>query len=168
MSLSIVERARHTEVLGEYDVLVAGGGIAGVAAALAAAREGARVLLVERECMVGGLATAGLIAVYLPLCFGISDELLRLSILHGADGDEPKAWLSGGNREEKRAKRYQVQFNPHFFALDMERQLLAEGVSILYDTLICGTAVAEDRITHVVVENKSGRAAYAVKSVVDV
>ncbi len=58
MSLSIVERARHTEVLGEYDVLVAGGGIAGVAAALAAAREGARVLLVERECMVGGLATA--------------------------------------------------------------------------------------------------------------
>lgn len=175
MSLSIVENARHTEVLGEYDVLVAGGGIAGVAAALAAAREGARVLLVERECIVGGLATAGLIAIYLPLCdgegrqmsFGISEELLRLSILHGADGDEPKAWLSGGTREEKRAKRYQVQFNPHFFALDMERRLLEEGVSILYDTLICETVVAEDRITHVIVENKSGRTAYAVKSVVD-
>ena len=113
MSLSIVESARQTEVLGKYDVLVAGGGIAGVAAAIAAAREGARVLLVERECIVGGLATAGLIAIYLPLCdgegrqvsFGISEELLRLSILHGADGDEPKAWLLGGTREEKREKR---------------------------------------------------------------
>lgn len=70
MSLSIVESARQTEVLGKYDVLVAGGGIAGVAAAIAAAREGARVLLVERECIVGGLATAGLIAIYLPLCDG--------------------------------------------------------------------------------------------------
>ena len=173
--VSITETERYTEVLGSYDVLVAGGGVAGVAAALAAAREGAKVLLVERECIVGGLATAGLIAVYLPLCdgegrqvsFGISEELLRLSILHGADGEEPSAWLNGGPPERRRERRYQVQFNPHFFALDMERLLLREGVSILYGTLICGALTESERITHVIAENKSGRVAYAVRSVVD-
>ena len=50
-----------------YDVIVCGGGIAGVAAALAASRTSKKVLLVEREYALGGLATLGLICVYLPL-----------------------------------------------------------------------------------------------------
>ena len=49
------------------DVVVAGGGIAGISAALAAARNGAEVLLIEKQCILGGLATAGLVTIYLPL-----------------------------------------------------------------------------------------------------
>ena len=79
------------------DVLVVGAGIAGVSAALAAARGGADVILAEREYAPGGMATLGLIAIYLPLCdgmgrqvsYGISEELLRLSIQYGADGPVP-------------------------------------------------------------------------------
>ena len=50
-----------------YDVVVCGGGIAGVAAALAAARRGKKVLLVEKQSALGGLATSGLIYIYLPI-----------------------------------------------------------------------------------------------------
>ena len=51
----------------EYDVIICGGGVAGIAAALAAARQGARTLLLEKEYALGGLATLGLIVIYLPL-----------------------------------------------------------------------------------------------------
>ena len=76
----------------DYDVAVCGG-FAGISAALAAAREGKRVILFEKEYMLGGLGTAGLIAIYLPLCdglghqvsFGIAEELLRLSVTYGAE-----------------------------------------------------------------------------------
>lgn len=59
----------------DYDVIVAGGGIAGIAAALAAARAGKRVLLLERMFALGGLATLGLVTIYLPLCDGKGHQL---------------------------------------------------------------------------------------------
>ena len=71
----------------EYDVVICGGGVAGVAAALAAARRGMKTALIEKTILPGGLATSGLVLVYLPLCdghgtqmiYGISEELLTVS-----------------------------------------------------------------------------------------
>ena len=60
----IVEKERKIPVAGNYDVIVCGGGIAGVAAAIAAARAGAKTLLMEKMYLLGGLATSGLITVY--------------------------------------------------------------------------------------------------------
>ena len=159
----------------ESDVVVGGGGIAGISAALAAARNGAKVLLVEKGCLLGGLATLGLIAIYLPLCdglghqvsFGIAEELLKLSIRHFAEGEYPDAWIGNGREEERKAVRYKVQFNPHMFALEAESLLQAEGVKILYDTKICQAVVKENRITHLIIENKGGRQAISAKSFVD-
>ena len=116
----------------EYcDVLIVGAGIAGVSAALAAARNGQNVILLEREYGLGGMATLGLIAIYLPLCdgmgrqvsFGISEELLKLSIKYGADGPLPSAWLENRSLEERKAQRYRVQFNRNMFALLLEQLL---------------------------------------------
>ena len=56
----VIETQRTLPIRGRYDVLVAGGGLGGVAAAIAAARCGARTLLVERNGFVGGVATAGM------------------------------------------------------------------------------------------------------------
>ena len=103
--IKITEPKRELFVTHECDVLVCGGGVAGISAAISAARSGARVILLEREYMLGGLATLGLITIYLPLCdgeghqvsFGIAEELLRLSVKRGiVEGRYPKAWLEGG------------------------------------------------------------------------
>ena len=109
--MKVINETLQTPVKYEYDVVVAGGGIAGIAAALGAARQGAKVALLEKQFLLGGLATAGLITIYLPLCdgngnqvsFGIAEELLHLSILHGYEdeSDYPRPWLENGTKEEK-------------------------------------------------------------------
>ena len=58
----------NTEISENCDVLVCGGGFAGISAALAAARQGKKTILLEREYILGGLGTAGLVTIYLPLC----------------------------------------------------------------------------------------------------
>ena len=175
MTNNIREAERITPVLKKYDTVVAGGGVAGISAALAAARNGAKTLLVEREFMFGGLATLGLVTIYLPLCdgmgrqvsFGIPEELLRLSVKNGYDGLYCPEWLGEGSLEIRRKKRFQVQFNPYLFAIEAEQLLIKEGVDILYGTLVCDAITENEKITHLIVENKSGRSAIALKNVID-
>ena len=86
-------------VLATHDLVVVGGGLAGVSASLAAARRGLSVGLVEKGPYLGGLATMGLVAIYLPLCDGegrqvlggIAEELLHLSLKYGP-GQIPEPW----------------------------------------------------------------------------
>ena len=171
----ITERM-ETPIAYETDVLVAGGGIAGIAAALAAARSGAHVMLLERGFMLGGLATAGLVTIYLPLCdgegtqvsFGLAEELFRLSMEHGAEARYPTPWLEGGSREERRKTRFEVQFNAQLFAISCERVLRESGVRILYGATAVAVTEREGRINHVIIESKSGREAIAIsRCVVD-
>lgn len=164
-----------TEVVKDYDVAVCGGGIAGIAAALAAAREGRRVLLLEKEFALGGLATLGLVTIYLPLCdgmgrqvsFGIAEELLRLSVSEGAEGELPTNWLSCDGKRGENEKRYMAQFNPHMLAMLAEELLRKSGVDIMYGTYAVGVKMRGDTVEYLITENKSGRQAYKVFSVVD-
>ena len=152
-----------------YDVLVAGGGIAGVAAALAAARAGMKTALVEKTITFGGLATSGLILVYLPLSdnrgnqvtFGIAEELLLESIKYGP-GDVPKDWQNPETRS-----RYMARFSPAAFTLALDRVLLEAGVDLWLDTLISDSIVESDRITGLEVINKSGRGILSAKCIID-
>lgn len=161
----------------ECDVCVCGGGVAGIAAALAAKRAGAGdVILIERSFMLGGLATAGLVTIYLALCdgfghqvcFGLAEELFRLSIEHGAEARYPTAWLDGGTVEERAKRRFEVQFNAQLFALSAERLLREEGVKIMYGATVVATRVEDGKITDIIIEGKGGREAVCVRgSVVD-
>ena len=175
--MSYIRETIETEIKKQCDVLVAGGGVAGIASALAAARNGAKVLLIEREYMLGGLATAGLVTIYLPLCdgmgrqvsFGIAEELLRLSITDNCIEDKnPIHWLSEYDAKTRaESERFEVQFNAQMFAISAERLLKQNGVEILYGTVCCAADVTDSKITAVMCENKSGRFAISVKSVVD-
>ena len=74
--ISFREKAGELELIGEYDLIVAGGGPGGVTAAIAAARNGAKTLIVERYGFFGGLATAGLMG---PI-FGYAEMILILLV----------------------------------------------------------------------------------------
>ena len=178
----IEEPARRTPVWGGYDVVVAGGGIAGVAAAVAAARNGATVCLLEKESALGGLATLGIVTVWLPLCDGcghqviggLGEELLHLSVADLRQNRTaprwigvPDCWQPGGDQEERKHKRYIASFNPAAYLLALERLLVETGVTLLYDTRVCAVKREADRITHLLVENKGGRGAIACTAVVD-
>lgn len=162
-------------ILKHYDVAICGGGFAGISAALAAAREGKRVVLFEKEYMLGGLGTAGLVTIYLPLCdgfghqvsFGIAEELLKLSITYGAEDKYPENWLDDiGTRTEK-DKRYEVQYNAQVFAVLAEKLLIENNVDILYGSYVVDVATENNRIKTLFVQNKSGKTAYSVRSIVD-
>ena len=167
-----------TTVKYECDVLVCGGGIAGIAAALAATRSGKKVILVERQFMLGGLATAGLITIYLPICdgmgrqvsFGLAEELLKQSVSkwHNNLRGYPN-WIENTDhsKNDEKTPRYEVDFNPQLFALTAEEQLRKEDVKILYGTIAVATVQYQDKITAVIFENKSGRFAISAKSFID-
>lgn len=146
-----------------YDVVVVGGGIAGVAAALQAARSGKKTVLLEKTILLGGLATTGLVFIYLPLCdgnghqvtFGICEELIKASLKYGP-GDIPKYWQKGVDAAE--SDRYRCFFSPASFMLALDEVLEEAGVDIWLDTLCCGAEVnSANKITSIYVENKSGR-----------
>jgi len=171
----VQEQERSLPVKKSCDVLVVGGGVAGIAAAMAAARCGAKVMLLERQYLLGGLATLGNITVYMPMDdgkghqaqFGIVEELFRLSIKHGAETTYPSIWLEDAPLEERCKTRMSAQYNPHFFALELEKLLTQLGVTILYGALACGVTMEGNRIDTVLVETVSGRSAIAAKAVID-
>ncbi len=182
MTLSIHEPAREVPVTGEFDVVVAGGGIAGVAAAVAAARNGATVCLLDKESALGGLATLGNVIIWLPICDGrgrqviggLGEELLRLSVQELGKDDPaayfrrvPACWEPGGDPAERRHKRFQAEFNPASYFFALEKWVTAAGVTLSYDTRVCDVRRENDVLTHVLVENKSGRTAIAGKTFVD-
>ena len=75
-----IEPKKELPIYGSYDTVVAGGGFAGVAAALAAARGGNKVLLCEKMFVLGGLGTAGLVTIYLPFSLGVTLRLLIFTL----------------------------------------------------------------------------------------
>ena len=159
----------------QYDVAVCGGGFAGISAALAAAREGKKVVLFEKEYILGGLGTSGLVTIYLPLCdglghqvsFGIAEELLKLSITYGAEDRYPENWLDNiGTRTEK-DKRYAVQYNAQLFAILAEKLLVENNVDIMYGSYVVDVEIENSKIKNLFIQNKSGKTAYSVRSVVD-
>lgn len=166
-----------TEIVKSCDVLVCGGGFGGISAALAAARQGKKVILLEKQYILGGLGTAGIVTIYLPLCdgyghqvsYGIAEELLRLSISMGCEARYPENWLDFDDASKRTVndKRFEVQYNPSIFAMLVERLLIDAGVEIFYGAYAVGVSKQGDKIDAVIIESKSGREAIAVKSVVD-
>lgn len=158
-----------------YDIAVCGGGFGGISAALAASREGKKVILFEKEYILGGLGTAGLVTIYLPLCdgvghqvsFGIAEELLRLSIKYGAEAKYPENWLDGIGTRTEEDKRFQVQYNAQVFAILAEQLLTEAGVDILYGSYVIDAAVKDNKIEYLTVVNKTGKTDYYVDSVID-
>ena len=172
-SMNTLEWKESIPVAGEYDVIVAGGGLSGVAAALSAARLNKKVLLLEKSTVLGGLATLGLINLWVPLCNGrgkqvikgMAEELLRLSVEKGFD-TLPEEWKDG-EPTEPTEKRYVTKFSIGIFALQLVKLLKDTGVTILYDALVSSPVMEKGHCKCLNIDGKSGRQFYGVKMVVD-
>lgn len=167
-----IKDKNHVTVVGDYDIIIVGGGVAGVGAALAARRNGCRVLIIEKSVMLGGLATLGLIAIYLSLCDGkgkkvtggIAEEFLHLSIKYGYNTLDP----SWGDKDGVGAKeRYKTAFSPPEFVFALDELMETEEIDILFDTLFCKPVMKNNQCEAIIVENKSGRTAYTGKMFID-
>lgn len=173
----VIKEILETNVAYTCDVLVCGGGFAGISAALAASRQGKKVILLEKQYMLGGLGTAGLVTIYLPLCdglgkqvsFGIAEELFRLCVSMGAENRYPDNWLDSNDVTKRTAndKRFEVQYNAQLFAILAEQLLIKNGVTLLYGSYAVGVSKNQDKIDAVIIENKSGRQAIVAGTVVD-
>ena len=159
----------------EYDVVVAGGGIAGVAAALAAAEQGARVAIVEKTVFWGGLATTGLIYAYLQLCdgkgtqvsFGLAERLLQASIKYGPGESKCDAWAAR-KKYSPEMKKYETEFSPASFIVAMDELLENTNITCHLDTLICAVNTDSDfKVESIEVENEKGRSLIRAKAFVD-
>ena len=159
----------------DYDVIVAGGGIAGIAAALAAARAGAETLLLEKEYALGGLATLGLIIVYLPIDDGlgekmsasISEELAKCALSLGP-GKVPDVWADEtATAGQRKGTRYEVRYNAASMMIAAERLLQEAGVHLLYDVRLTGAETQGDKVSSVFIETKRGRMALTARAFID-
>ena len=157
----------------EYDVIVVGGGVAGIAAAVSAAREGARVLLMEKQVNLGGLATGGLISWYEPLCdsqghqvvFGIAEELIKLCVRDCFDS-LPEHW-GGTDKSAPRRDRYSTRYSPTVFALALDEYVTESGAKILFDTYGTYPVMEGNVCRGVITENADGRSFYPARVVID-
>jgi len=171
---TVTEPARTLPVAGEADVVVVGGGLAGVSAALAAARAGAKVILLEKSCILGGLATLGHVCIYLPLDDGAghkiyggqAEELLHVCIRYGYD-DLPDCWRDRPDYVESPTGRYRATFNIPAAVCALDELLADAGVEVVFDTVFCAPLMEGDAVRGVLAENKSGRSCYLAKMFVD-
>jgi len=159
------EQARDIEVLDDVDVLVAGAGVAGCAAAVAAARAGARTMLLERNGMLGGVATAGLMA-------NIGNRYMDRDgriVVHGIAKEVIDRMAARGGASEKWACREVpgvVIDSEQLRVLLIEMQQEA-GVSVLTHTLAARPIMDGLAVAGAFIEHKMGRQAVLARAVVD-
>jgi hypothetical protein len=154
------EPERQTPVVAETDLLVCGGGFAGVAAAVCAARLGARVLLLERYGFLGGMATGGLVITTPPLDNGINQEIgerLRAKGVYVPCRDSGEEFDALGMHA----------IDPEFVKHELQTLLREAGVRLQLHTLVAGVAREGARIGGVFTESKAGRQAIRCRALVD-
>lgn len=151
---------RSIPTVGEYDVIVCGGGPAGIVAAISAARCGKRVALIERFGFLGGAATAGYVVPISGFHFkgdrvvdGIAWEIVeQLVAVKGAQIEYPK-----GN----------VSFDPELYKYIAERMVVQSGVDLYTNASLVDCVMSDRHLTHAVIVSKSGIEAIAGKCFID-
>src|SRR3990172_269987 len=181
--------SQRVPVVARCDVLVVGGGSAGLAAAIAARGQGADAILVERYGYLGGLASGGLIVLLLPLddgagrqvVGGLCQELVERLKARNACFYPPSSEWGDPNQEliERYRRwglvwgsaphkvRYSVAYDPEEFKFVANTWGAETGVRLMYHRWASDVVMDGDKITHVVFTSKAGRQAIACDTVID-
>ncbi len=192
---SVREAAREVNVLREVDVCVVGGGPGGIAAAVSAARGGAKTLLLERYGHLGGMSTGGLVNIIPNLSDiygrqaigGFCQELIdRLAARNAAAFPEKKYWGSTDraevqkyvdanmmhfyvrrNRDGEQVTLYTAVVDPEVAKDEINAMVLESGAELLLHCWVAEPILEGNAVRGVMVETKSGRQAVLAKVVID-
>jgi len=162
---TITEPSREIPVVAQADVVVCGGGPGGFPAAVAAARHGAKTVLIERYGFMGGLATAGLVAPILGHTAAESDVPIVEGILR--EITERMHAIGGAPTWEQALPEWGIRFDAEALKVVTDQLCQEAGVELMLHTFVVGALVDGGAIQAVVVENKSGRQAITCKVVID-
>ena len=174
--LSFTYKKEVTDIR-RVDVLVVGGGPAGIAAAIASARNGAKTILIERCGFVGGMATAALVGPFMT-CYdgsgeiqiikGIFDELVRkLEKVRGAIHPSKVGSATSHASFIREGHMHVTPFDSEILKIVAEDMLQDNGVELLYYTQFIDCIVENNRITKVIAAKKEGLCAIEAFIVVD-
>jgi len=166
---SIREPERDLPVKGEYDVVVLGGGPAGIAASVAAAMQGRKTLMIERYGFLGGMGTAAGVTNFCGLHANVHGEIRQ--VVHGV-ADELLSRidrLGGLNAPHVTFGKIAAQaYDTAAYKCAADDLLLGHGVEILFHALGAGVVMEpDDTIRALIVETKSGRAAVIGRMFID-
>lgn len=143
-----------------YDIIVVGGGVAGVSAALSARRENKEVLLIEKTSLLGGLATTGLINWFEPLCDGQGHQMLFSQVEEFFN----LALKYGYKTESKRKSSF---FDHNLFALSLNKLLIKEGVDISYETSVSDVILEGQSIKAIEILTVEGKSVVSASEFID-
>lgn len=156
----VVEQTKKIPIIDEVDVLVVGGGMAGVGATIAAGRKGAKTLLLEFFGCLGGNGTSGMVNNF---CGYSSSSPGAFQIVKGI-GDKvlENLWARKGNNS-----RTSTTFNAEILKMVLDDMMAEANVHLLYYTQMVDVIMEGNTIKGVFVENKGGRQAILAKRVCD-
>lgn len=161
-STYITEPARQIPLLLDTDVIVVGGGTTGPLAAIAAARQGRRVVMIERFGSLGGNLTLGLNTKPSgALVGGLPLEIWNLARTMGGAGDDYMAVVKTGG------VKIASPCDPEIMKMLLTRLCAEAGVQILFETVVSAPLMEDGVVTGVVIESKSGRQFISSKVVID-
>lgn len=153
--------SQHIRLDSSWDVIVVGGGPGGCAAAIAAAREGAKTLLIEANGILGGMGTAGMVPAWTPFSDG------EKMIYRGLAEKVFKESLKGVPHEPK-GKLDWVNINPEHLIRVYEDMVSAAGAGILFFSRVAAVEKSDDdTIDAIIVANKNGLTAFKAKVFID-
>jgi hypothetical protein len=169
MTKSLTEPSRQTPVLGEYDVVVLGGGPAGIAASVAAARTGRSTLLIERYGFLGGMGTAAGVTNFCGLHANVHGDIRQ--VVHGVADDllARIARLGGLNAPHALFGKTVAQaYDTAAYKIAADDLMLSAGVHVLFHALAAGVLMdSEHRVKALLIETKSGRRAVLGQAFID-
>lgn len=143
----------------EYDLIVAGGGPAGICASIASARMGMKTLLIEASSALGGMGTMGMVSTMAPFTDG--EEVIYRSL--------PIEILSRYKRRMNipKEKWDWIELSPEDLKRVYDDMVNESGVEVLFQTIACGACTGDGKINHIITANKEGVAKYKAKVYID-
>ncbi|NLU90455.1 FAD-dependent oxidoreductase [Chitinophaga sp. Ak27] len=164
--MSVINYAKGIEVKDPYDVIVVGAGSAGSTAAIAAARMGAKTLLIERLPFLGGISTAVLDTFYgyytpgkqaTKIVGGIADDVVKELNVYNACFERPNTFGAGTG----------ITYHPEYLKVVWEALVAKAGCHILLNAWVQDVVKEDGRITGLIVSTKIGQVYYTAKQFID-